>query len=74
MGTAYDDVTGAGASPTVWQPLPRQLGFSVPKEPRVPYDPATAVLVVGSGHSDDAFIEILRVHRRITYQRIATWV
>jgi hypothetical protein len=30
MGTAYDDVTGAGASPTVWQPLPRQL-CSVPQ-------------------------------------------
>ena len=27
MGTAYDDVTGASAAPTVLQPLPRQLNF-----------------------------------------------
>lgn len=27
MGTAYDDVTGAGASLTGWQHLPRQLNF-----------------------------------------------
>jgi hypothetical protein len=27
MGTAYDDVTGASASQTVWQPFPRQLNF-----------------------------------------------
>jgi hypothetical protein len=45
MGTAYDDVTGAGASPTVWQALTEATGFSVPKEARVPYDPATAGFV-----------------------------
>jgi hypothetical protein len=50
MGTAYDDLTGAGASPTVWHPLTEATELSVPKEPHVPYDPATAVLVVGSGH------------------------
>ena len=49
MGTAYDDVTGAGASPTAWQPY-RGNWIFVPNVPRVPYDPATAILAVGSGH------------------------
>jgi hypothetical protein len=43
MGTAYDDVTAAGASPTVWQPLPRQVDFPFRRSRMFPTIQATVV-------------------------------
>jgi hypothetical protein len=47
MGTAYDDVTGASASQTVWQPFPRQ---NFPFQRSRVFPTATAVFALGIGH------------------------
>ena len=50
MGTAYDDVTGAGRLANVVTAVSEATELSVSGKPHLPGDPTIAILAVGIGH------------------------
>jgi hypothetical protein len=57
MGTAYDDVTGAGRLANVVTAVTEATELSVSEKPHLPGDPTIAVLAVGLATKKDACID-----------------
>jgi hypothetical protein len=74
MGAAYDDLTDAERLGNVVTAVTEATELSVSEKPHLPGDPTIAVLAVGIGHKEDAFVDPRWSMYMSRYQSIENWV